>query len=99
MLDSMPVLGAPSALARDLLEQLGLRRLPEWTVPRDVLERELAIRGWPCSGAVLHAEEAAGGLCLPGGVFGVHASLRYLRDDAPWQRDDLQDYDLVADSA
>ncbi|WP_437626579.1 hypothetical protein [Sorangium sp. So ce1151] len=31
-----------SALAQELLERLGLRRLAEWTVPRDELQRELS---------------------------------------------------------
>ena len=88
---------ALSALARELLERLGLHRLPDWTLPPTELARELASLGWPCSEAVLRAEEVAGGLGHPGGVFGVHASLRYLRGEAAWQRDDLQDYALVAD--
>ncbi|WP_437615246.1 hypothetical protein WMF20_17955 [Sorangium sp. So ce834] len=89
---------ALSALARGLLERLDLGRLVEWTVPRDELQRELAAMGWPCSEAVLRAEEAVGGFSHPpNGVFGVHASLRYLRGEVPWLRDDLQCYDLRAD--
>ncbi|WP_437819231.1 hypothetical protein [Sorangium sp. So ce1078] len=87
-----------SALARELLERLDRRRLAEWTVPRDELKRELSAMGWPCSEAVVRAEDTAGGFSHPpNGVFGVHASLRYLRGDAPWLRDDLQSYELRAD--
>ncbi|WP_437515007.1 hypothetical protein [Sorangium sp. So ce1099] len=87
-----------SALARKLLERLGLRRLEEWTVPRDELQRELSAMGWPCSEAVVRAEESMGGFSHPpNGVFGVHASLRYLRGEVPWLRDDLQSYGARAD--
>ncbi|XXX81260.1 hypothetical protein WMF30_21095 [Sorangium sp. So ce134] len=87
-----------SALARELLERLDLRRLAEWTVPREELKRELSSMGWPCSEAVVLAEETVGGFSHPpNGVFGVHASLRYLRGDVPWLRDDLQSYGLRAD--
>lgn len=87
-----------NALAQTQLERLGLRRFAEWTVPPDELSRALSAMGWPCSEAVLAAEEAVGGLShWPNGVFGIHASLRYLRGEAPWNRDDLQEYGLCAD--
>lgn len=80
------------------LAALGIERNAEWIVPSDVLRAELRARDWPCSDAVIQAEEATGGLPhWPGGVFGVHASLRYLQGEAEWDRDDLQDYGLVPD--
>ncbi|AUX22311.1 uncharacterized protein SOCEGT47_028120 [Sorangium cellulosum] len=91
-------LSALSALAQEQLERLGLRRLAEWTASPDELSRELSAMGWPCSEAVLSAEKAVGGLGHPpNGVFGIHASLRYLRGEVRWDRDDLQEYGLCAD--
>lgn len=78
------------------LAALGIERSPDWIVPSHVLRSELRDRGWPCSDAVLEAEETTGGLPhWPGGIFGVHASLSYLNGEAEWERDDLQDYGLV----
>ncbi|WP_437941492.1 hypothetical protein [Sorangium sp. So ce341] len=90
--------GALSALAQELLQRLGNHRSVEWTVPPSELQRELATMRWPCSSAVLRAEMLTGGLCrTPSGVFGIHASLRYLRGEVPWERDDLQEYGSRAD--
>ncbi|XXT23708.1 hypothetical protein WME94_19405 [Sorangium sp. So ce429] len=89
---------ALSALAQELLQRLGIHRSVEWTVPPSELQRELATMRWPCSSAVLRAEALTGGLCrTPSGVFGIHASLRYLRGEVPWDRDDLQEYGTRAD--
>jgi len=83
---------------RGLLEELGVTRDPEWTTSSEALRAELAALSWPCSEEVLRAEEIAGGLTVwPGGAFGVHATLRLLRGDVPWDRDDMQDCDLRAD--
>ncbi|WP_437728066.1 hypothetical protein [Sorangium sp. So ce861] len=90
--------GALSALAQQLLERLGVGRSAEWTAPPSELQADLAAMRWPCSSAVLQAEELSGGLChTPGGYFGIHASLRYLRGELSWDRDDLQKYGTRAD--
>jgi len=91
-------LDALSPLARERLAWLGLHRDAAWTVARAELAQRLRAMGWPCADAVLDAEDAVGGLAHPpDGHLGVAASLRYVRGEAPWQRDDLQDYGLERD--
>ncbi len=94
---SVPLLDlSPNATAA--LERLGLSRAAGFRVARDALRTQLAVAGWPCSEAILAAEDVAGGLGHPGGgVFGVFASMRYLRGEVAWERDDLQDYGLSSE--
>lgn len=86
-----------SALAQRLLQELGIGRDAAWTVGREELREELAAMGWPCSEEVLCAEESVGGFRYWTGNFGVHASLRLVGRDVPWDYDDLLDYSLRAD--
>ncbi|MEZ4307509.1 MAG: hypothetical protein R3F14_05615 [Polyangiaceae bacterium] len=89
-----------SATALAALDRLMLSRDLDCLLPADELRGRLERAGWPCSAAVIAAEQEAAGLWHPeGGRFGVHASLQYLSGDIdfPWQRNDFYDYGPAPD--
>lgn len=65
-----------------MMGELGVRRVPELSLPNAALEAWLEQRAWASSPAVLEAERLAGGYTHPrGGIFGLVGAMHCLAEE------------------